>query len=253
MLTAVDDVVLVILIVTFSLLFMFILNRFWRPEKRSEHNDIIGWQLGILGTTYAVIIGFMLYAVWTDFGLASANANAEANSILNVYRLADGLPDPQREEIKDAARLYADTVVQQDWPMMAHSIDASLKSREVSVKMWQILMSIKTATPNQILAEDHALYELSAVAASRKLRQTQSSSKLPAVLWFVLIIGGALTIMSSCTFGSTNLRLHWLQVFAFSLLIALVLAAIGDIDRPFQGSVHVSDSAFRRAQMNMKE
>jgi hypothetical protein len=54
-------------------------------------------------------------------------------------------------------------------------------------------------------------------------------------------------------FGSDSTWLHGLQVFAFSLLIGLVLVAIADIDRPFQGSVHVQDSAFRRAQTNMKE
>jgi hypothetical protein len=44
-----------------------------------------------------------------------------------------------------------------------------------------------------------------------------------------------------------------MQVFSFSLLIALVLVAIADINRPFQGSVHVSDAAFHRAQQNMDD
>jgi hypothetical protein len=47
--------------------------------------------------------------------------------------------------------------------------------------------------------------------------------------------------------------LHIVQVTAFSLLIWLVLVAIADINRPYQGSVHVGDYAFRRAQMDMKE
>jgi len=51
-----------------SLLFMAGLNRVWPWEKRSAHNDLIGWQLTIFGTTYAVILGFMLYAVWGSFG-----------------------------------------------------------------------------------------------------------------------------------------------------------------------------------------
>jgi hypothetical protein len=54
-------------------------------------------------------------------------------------------------------------------------------------------------------------------------------------------------------FGASNGALHIIQVSAFTLLIALVLVAIADINRPFQGSVHVSDYAFRRAQMDMKE
>lgn len=252
MLDSVQNVVLVILIVAFSLLFMAILNHFWPAAKRSAHNDIIGWQLSILGTTYAVIIGFMLYAVWTDFRSAEGNADSEANSLLNVYRLAQGLPTPQREQLQSAARLYADTVIEQDWPAMANSIGPRLKSREVTVTMWQILMSVKSASPSEMLAEDHALSELSDVSEHRKMRQTQSASTLPTVLWFVLIVGGALTIISSCMFGATNPWLHGLQMFAFSLLIALLLAAIADIDLPFQGSVHVSDTSFVRAQQNMK-
>jgi Protein of unknown function (DUF4239) len=253
MLNTVDDVLLIILIVTFSMLFMVAINHFWPVARRSAHNEIIGWQLSILGTTYAVIIGFMLYTVWTNFGVAGVNANAEANSLLNVYHLADGLPDPQRSQLKNAARSYADAVVQQDWPAMAQSTGASLKSKEAAVTMWQILMSVKAASPNQILAEDHAISELSDLVSDRKVRETESGTTLPTVLWFVLIVGGVLTIMSSCALGSTNLWLHGLQVFAFSLLIALVLTAIADIDRPFQGSVHISDSGFRRAQMDMNQ
>ena len=75
------------------------------------------------------------------------------------------------------------------------------------------------------------------------------------MLWFVLLVcgGRALTIMSSCMFGSESSWLHGMQVFAFSLLLALALVAIADIDRPYQGSVHVADTAFKRAQVSMAE
>lgn len=102
-----------------SLLFMWALNRIWPQEKRREHNDQIGWQLTALGTTYAVILGFMLYAVWTTFGAADLNADLEADSLVNVYRAADGLPEPQRTQVRDLARTYADVVINQEWPQMA--------------------------------------------------------------------------------------------------------------------------------------
>jgi hypothetical protein len=193
----------------------------------------------------------MLYTVWTNFGLADLNADSEANALVNVYRLAEGLPDRQRNELRIAAREYADTVVQQDWPEMARGQDGEFESHEINQRMWHILMSVKAASPTEITAEDHALYELSAMAEHRRIRRLQSISKLPGILWCVLIIGGTVTIMSSCMFGSESALLHGLQVFAFSLLVALALVAIADIDRPFQGSVHVNDWAFRRAQENM--
>lgn len=253
MLTTWEDVVLVIVTVLCSLLFKVAINRFWTTEKRRTHNDLIGWQLSILGTTYAVIVGFMLYTVWTNFGMADLNADAEANAVVNVYRIAEGLPNLQRDELRIAAREYANTVIEKDWPAMARDQDGDFESSEINRRMWHILMSVKAASPTESTAEDHALSELSAMAEHRRIRRLQSISKLPGILWCVLIIGGTVTIMSSCMFGAESAWLHGLQVFAFSLLVALALVAIADIDRPFQGSVHVKDWAFRRAQANMSE
>jgi hypothetical protein len=58
--------------------------------------------------------------------------------------------------------------------------------------------------------------------------------------------------VASTMFGSPNRFLHALQVLSFSLLISLVLLAIADINRPFQGSVHVNDKPFRGAQEDIK-
>jgi hypothetical protein len=85
------------------------------------------------------------------------------------------------------------------------------------------------------------------------IRLLQNASRLPATLCWVLIVGGVVSIASASMFGSDNMSLHELQVFAFSLLIVLALVAVADIDRPFQGSVHVSDIPFRRAQDIMRE
>src|SRR5271169_1156094 len=104
MLTLTQNCIVVAAGVIGSLLFMAALNRIWPCEKRRHHNDLIGWQLSILGTTYAVIMGFMLYAVWTAFGEATLNADLESNSVGNVYRLADGLPEPQRTQLRGLTR-----------------------------------------------------------------------------------------------------------------------------------------------------
>ena len=70
MLDTAQDILVILLLVSGALLFRYILQRFWPLDARVKHNDIIGWQLGILGTTYAVILGFMLYTVWINFGAA---------------------------------------------------------------------------------------------------------------------------------------------------------------------------------------
>ena len=251
MFTTTESVFAVILAIAGALLFMALVNWIWPWERRHEHNEQIGWQLSVLGTTYAVILGFMLYAVWTRFGEAESNVEFEANDLVSVYWLADGLPDQQRDQLKNQARRYADVVINQDWPEMGAGRlpNASLAT---NAEMWKTLMSVKAATPTEITAEDHALYELGGLTEHRRTRVLQSLSRLPTVLWFVLIVGGGVTVASSCLFGSSNVFLHILQVLAFSLLIALGLIAIAEIHRPFQGAVHISNYPFVRAQQNMQ-
>ncbi len=247
-----ENLIIVMIAVSASLLFMWALNRIWPWERRHAHNDLIGWQLSILGTTYAVILGFMLYTVWTNFGVAELNAEDEANALGNLYRLAAGLPEQQRGQIETLARSYAETVITEDWPQMqADHVPES--THKVNQEMWKTLMSIQTHSPSETTAEDHAISELSALTEHRRIRLLQNASRLPTVLWFLLIIGAAVTIASSSMFGSANTVLHGLQVFVFSLLVALALVAVADIDRPFQGSVHVSDFAFQRARKSMSE
>src|SRR5215469_117473 len=106
-----QNILVVTVAVIGSILFQAGLNKIWPWQKRRPYNELIGSQLSILGTTYAVILGFMLYTVWTAFGEADLNADLEANAVLETYRLAQGLPQPQRTRLQTLARSYADAVI----------------------------------------------------------------------------------------------------------------------------------------------
>jgi hypothetical protein len=247
----VESILIVAATVCGALLFMVLLNRYWPRERRRLHNDLIGWQLSVLGTTYAVILGFMLYTVWTGFGMASVNADLEADSAVNIYHVAQGLPEPQRTQLRNLARSYVDSVLRNEWPQMGRG-EVPERSSTVAVDMWRTVLSAKVTSPAEINAQDHELTHVSELTQHRLTRIVQSNNRLPGVLWCVLLIGGVLTISSACLFGSESAVLQAVQVFSFSLLIALSLVAIADIHRPFTGLVHVEDYPFRRAQHTME-
>jgi hypothetical protein len=249
MVTVTQNFIVVTITVLVSLLIMVGLNRVWPWEKRSTHNDLIGWQFSILATTYAVILGFMLYTVWTSFGEADLNVDVEANAVANIYRLADGLPEPQRKQLQGLARSYVDAVINREWTQMRRG-EVPEQNTATGTEMWKAVMSIKAASPTEVNAQEHAMSELSSLMQHRLTRILQSTAQLPNVLWCVLLVGGGLTIVSACIFGTASVKLQALQVFCFSLLISLSLVAIADIHRPFHGLIHVSDHAFRRALPN---
>jgi hypothetical protein len=246
-----QNVAVVTVTVLASLLAMAGLNRVWPREKRRVYNDLIGRQLTTLGTTYAVILGFMLYAVWESHGEAALNVDSEANAVVDVYRLAEGLPEPQRTQLQRSARDYVDTVIAREWPQMARG-EVPEQSTAIDQEMWNIVISVQPASPTEVNAQEHATLELRSLSRRRLTRIRQSKSRLPNVLWCVLLVGGALTIICSCTLGCNSARLQSLEVFCFSLLISLTLVAVAGIHRPFYGVVHVTDYSFEQAQQSMQ-
>jgi Protein of unknown function (DUF4239) len=252
MLTLTQNVLILILVMLASLFLLVGLNRLWPVATRHSEGDLIGWQLSVLGTTYAVVLGFMLYTAWTNFGAAELNVNLEANALRNMFRLAEGLPVPQREQLETQARAYADAVINEDWPAMARARMPE-GTHEINERMWRTLLSVKAASSSESTAADHALSELSTLTQHRRTRLLQSVSKLPAIFWGVLLAGGTLTLVSASMFGSAKPRVHAFMVFSTTLLVTLVMLAIADVNQPFRGWVHVSDYAFVRAREYMRE
>ena len=69
----------------------------------------------------------------------------------------------------------------------------------------------------------------------------------------MLIAGGIITVAAACFFGVSDFRFHMLQVLMLSLLISLVLFAIADIDRPYQGLVTVAPQGFESAAQKLQQ
>ena len=250
MLSSVQSALVIILSVVSALLLVALLNRLWPIDSRKLLNDVTGWQLGVLGTTYGVILGFMLYTVWEGFRAAQIDANLEATSMLNVYRLADGLPSPQRETMQDLARRYEVVVVEQEWPAMQHQIEDRAAS-VVLGNMWRVLASVKIDSISTGNSVDHIQYAMSNLAERRNMRDQQRTNQLPGLLWLLLVLGGAATIVSSCILGNDKKWLHYCQVGALTFVIVTALAGIADLARPYEGAVAVEPSAFVRAVQGM--
>ena len=200
MLTLTDNVVIVIVAMLVSMGFMVGLNRVWPAKKRYEGNDQIGWQLSVLGTTYAVILGFMLYNEWNNFRAASLNVDLEASALRNVFRLAEGLPQPQRQELEALTRGYAKAAIEQDWPQMSAGAIPD-GSHAFNERMWKTLLAVHAGSGAESMAVDHALSEVTTLTTHRRTRLLESSVRLPTIFWCVLLVGGLLTTLSVSMFG----------------------------------------------------
>ncbi|HEX3372999.1 MAG TPA: hypothetical protein VHS13_02255 [Edaphobacter sp.] len=233
-----------------SMVTVMVLNRVWPISNRKLINDVTGWQLGILGTTYGVILGFMLYTVWNDFRMAEINTNLEAVSLLTVSRIAKGLPLRERDAFHALGLKYAEVAIHEEWPAMQVQQDSHASQRVLS-DMWKLLVEVK-AEEGGSNSVDHLTSALGDLSERRSMREEELRNRLPRILWLLLIAGAAATVGSSCLLGNDNKWLHYCQVLALTFVVAVTLAAIADLARPFEGAVSVSPLAFERALTMMQ-
>ncbi|MBS0378504.1 MAG: DUF4239 domain-containing protein [Proteobacteria bacterium] len=246
MLSLGENILIGFVVMAGALLFMALVNRLWPARDRYAQEDLIGWQLNILATTHAVILGFMLYTEWTTFTAIKENVEHEAGALRNLFRIAHGLPAPAAAELDHEVRAYASAVINDDWPLLARGRTPEL-THVINESMWSTLAGVTGGSAAQMVALDHAYSELSSMTQSRRTRLLQADTRLPGIFWCVLLVGGVLTVASVAMFGSRNARLHVFQVFSLTLLITLAILAIGDLDRPFRGWIHVDVYPFQRA------
>jgi hypothetical protein len=228
-----------------------LINRLWPVSSRKALNDVNAWQMGVLGTTYGVILGFMLFTVWTDFRTAEIDVAQETAALLNVHHIAAGLPSPQREQMDALAIKYADAAINQEWPAMQMQ-HASHAGEAVLEQMWRALIAAESQNIRETTTLDHLTTALTNLGERRRLRDEEHESRLPGVLWVLLIVGGMATVVSSCLLGNDKKWLHYGQVLAFTFVVALTLATIADLARPFEGAVAVSPASLQRAMVIMQ-
>jgi hypothetical protein len=251
MLSYLQSSFLIFLALAVSVVTVAVLNRVWPISHRKLVNDVTGWQLGILGTTYGVILGFMLYTVWNDFHVAEINSNLEATSLLRVTRIAAALPSPEREEFRALGLKYADAVVNQEWPAMRAQQD-NYASEVVGAEMWELLTKMRRTGKGEAGETDHLTSALGELSERRNLREQEFQVRLPAMLWLLLLAGGGATVGSACLLGNDSKWLHYCQVVALTFVVAVTLASIADLARPFEGAVSVRPVAFERALVMMQ-
>src|ERR1017187_4374018 len=228
------------------MVFLFLISRTSTAPSRKESNDFTGAVVAVIGTTYAVILAFTLAGVWTMFQEAQANEEGEANSLVNVFRIASQLKDPNAKAIQELCVRYADNALEREWPAMEKQ-QMPPEGDEMINQFWTLAGESEAHAQPGAIAVYQLMEELRGLTQYRRIRAMQSREGLPGILWTVLVAGGIITVAASCFFGVPRFQFHLLQVTVLTFLIALVLVAIADIDRPYQGVVRVQPEGFRIA------
>jgi Protein of unknown function (DUF4239) len=223
---------------------LLLVQRLVPPDRREEHNDVAGFIYAVLGVAYAVLLAFVVIAVWQDYNTAQTNVESEAHELAGVYFLASQLPEPERTHVQDLARTYARVVVEEEWPMMERgktSPRADSLLRQLRLK----LLEFEPRTRGEQVLYEGGLAQVHDAVDARRSRLLQVREGIPNLLWVVLVVGGVITVSFTYLFGLKSNLAHALMVAALTLLICAILFTIGEFNYPFSGVVEIRPDAFK--------
>ncbi|MDP8900788.1 MAG: hypothetical protein M3N33_06495 [Actinomycetota bacterium] len=116
--TVLWGVLVVGLSVAVALLGFAVVRRFVPMDLRETHNANTAVIFGALYVMYGLVVGFSAYFASYQYDNAQRIAEAEASSVQELHRLAEGFPDGEWQEVQSLAESYARTVVEEGRPLM---------------------------------------------------------------------------------------------------------------------------------------
>jgi hypothetical protein len=88
-----------VLVVGLSVAGFAVVRRFLPMDLRETHNANTAVIFGALYVMYGLIVGFSAYFASFQYDNAQRTAEAEASSVQELHRLAEGFPDGERQEV----------------------------------------------------------------------------------------------------------------------------------------------------------
>jgi Protein of unknown function (DUF4239) len=257
--TPVQVVTVVVIFSGLSIFGLYLVRRMVPLERLKRNHEVAGFTFGVIGAFYGLLLAFVIVAAWERFDRADEMVHAEAMSLVSLYRISKGLPQPLQNNFEQALRNYSLHAINVEWPEMARYVHGEVDSSgradnpTTYLGLWALVGGYNPSDARQTLLVDKSYDQLQQLGQDRALRYLYSNDALPSVVWLVIYAGLFITVGFSYFFGLDTFPSQALMCGIFSSLLGLTILAILELAHPYQGSVVISDAAFRYAIAQMDE
>ena len=240
---------MMVVVAVLSMAGTLVFHRFVPQRSLKIHNDITGPIYSTLGVIYAVLLGFVAVIVWQDFDRAKLNVEMEVNCLANLYINSEPFEQVFKQKVHDGVVTYTRAVID-EWDMLEKG-ECNPKAQKAIEQLILLYSdySPKSETEKVFFAE--SINKVNELLGLRRMRLMDSHTGIHFLLWFVLIIGGIITIVFTIFFGTESLNAKILMSMLLAVLIVLVLFTILEFSFPFTGSASVSCEPFQQLSVRL--
>ena len=225
----------------------YLIRKYGELEGRSANNEAAGQVFTIVGGLHAVLVAFVLIALFDAVNDASDAAYREADGLVAATWATDSLSAATGDQVRELSREYAVTVIDDEWPGMTAGTSFASSGWSQLDQLRRVVAEAEATDEWQVDRKTEAANQLWQVYQARQERLDAAGGGVSSVVWFVLIAGSVLAVCLPLLFGGPRIRTHVLIVATLAATITLLLYATYQLQNPFGGGAGVSPEAFEAA------
>jgi hypothetical protein len=193
---------------------------------------------GVLTTGFALLLGFVIFLVFTSYDESRTGAETEALVLVQQFETAQFLPATARPELTGELICYGRSVVHQEWPRMESGTERGAIN-PWAIELFRTLETIEPRTAPEQSAYDKWLDHTFAREEARRDRIHGAEGVIPLPVWLVLFFSAAIIFVFMLFFGDSGERaiVQGLMIGSVVAVMVASLLVLRVLDRPFQSGV----------------
>ena len=211
------------------------------PEHHlsGETKDVVKGSIALIGTMSALVLGLLVASAKGTYD----TQKDELTSLSSKVSLLDRVLDRYGPEAADARRLLREAVA----ATLAHlSEGVGGASPTQSRAAYDAVLELSPKTEVQRALQSTAQGLLQSIGETRALMMAQKGSSIATALLAVVVFWLTVNFISFGLFAKPNLTATAALLLA-ALSVAGAIFLILEMDRPYDGLIHISDTPLREA------
>jgi Protein of unknown function (DUF4239) len=237
---------IVLLLCAYAVVGLLITRRWILPRLRShpEDSEFSGAMLQAVMVFYGLAVALIAVSVWQSYSDVTKITSQEATTLAALYRDVSSYPETIRPQLQERVREYVDQIIHQAWPLQ-ESGQTPTAGVELMNRFQETLDKFEPASEGQKILHAETLRSYNQVIQARRLRLDAVNTRLPGILWFIIVAGAFISLTSSFFFKVEDARFQGIHVVLLATFIGLIIFMILALDRPFRGDLRLRPAPYQ--------
>jgi hypothetical protein len=242
-----QPVVIVASTMAAALVVSFLTRMIFSEQQLVLDNSLTTSVYGTLGTTYAVLIAFVVSGVWQSFSDAGNAVKSEANALTDLTFVVCSFSAEKTRRIRESAKAYVQGVVER-WDLLARAARDNVPTEEINLDTSSALvaaiLAIRPEDAREVELYGQALDLMGIWLDARRSRLRSAEGNTAGALWGLLIAGAFVLFAFHGMFVTHAWTVWAVLLLGFSFVLGLAFYLIFSLDSPFTGRLSAGPAPF---------